>query len=183
VAALTLPEVKTHLDIDLTVETHNVELEDFIARAEGAVETRCGPLLSEDVTARVRGSRPMLSVSDTPILELTSVTPVGGSALTLADLVVERPRAGVIEYQSGARFGSRWYVVVYKCGWAATAAALPADLKAGTLELLRHMWDTQRATSGGRIGSGDESAANTLPGSAYLLPFRVEQLLAPFMKV
>jgi len=180
--ALTRNEAKDHLNIAATVTSYDPEIDSFIARAESAVETRCGPLLAEPVTARVRGSRPLLSVSQTPILQLTSVTPVGGSPLTLADLVVERPNAGVIEYESGGRFGSRWYDVAYSCGWAATAAELPEDLKLGTLELLRHLWGTQRATGGGRIGTED-ATANTLPGAAYLLPFRVEQLLAPFMKV
>jgi hypothetical protein len=41
------------------------------------------------------------------------------------------------------------------------------------LELIRHLWDTQRGASRTRADAGT-------PGSAYIFPYRVEQALDPF---
>lgn len=180
-STLTLNEAKAFLNI--ASSTQDSELQDFIDRAEGAIATACGPLAASSVSARVRGERPMLKVNRTPLLTLTSVTPVGGTALDTSTLVVERPTAGVVEFLSGGRFGARWYDVVYQCGWAASPAAVPADLKSGTMELLRHLWDTQRGGGGARIGSSQsESTANTVTGAHLIFPWRVEQLIGPFRK-
>lgn len=175
-AALTLSEVKTHLN--LTTTTQDGELTAFIARSEAAVAARCGPIEPTVTSQRVRGGRPLLSVDVTPIVSLTSVTPVGGSALDVSLMVVDES-AGVIEHESGGSFGSRWYDVVYVAG----RTDVPEDLRLGVLELVRHLWDTQRAPSGGRIGTGQDSAANTIPGAHLIFPFRVEQLIAPHVQV
>lgn len=181
---LTLTEVKDHLNI--TGTGSDAELTTFAARAEGAVAARCGPLVSTSVTTRVRGHGSSLAPKVTPILTLTSVTPVAGTALTLA--LLHTPENGlrgrrVIEFLDGTWFGSRWYDVVYNAGHGATAGDVPADLKLATLEMVRHMWETQR---GGSVRPGSrpsEAMSNTIPGAAYLFPFRVEQLIAPYEQV
>lgn len=181
-SAVTLAEAKAYLNMAATPTTSDDELGVFIDRAEAAVVRKCGPLTATAVTERVRGGGPMLSVEQTPILSLTSVTPVGGSALTSS--LVTAARAGVIEQETGGAFGSRWYDVTYTAGWAATAPDLPEDLRNGVLELLRHLWDTQRPGGARRPGSApSDTTANTVPGAAYLWPHRATQLLAPYEKV
>jgi hypothetical protein len=49
-------------------------------------------------------------------------------------------------------------------------------------ELVRHMWQTQRGPTRRPGSQPSESAANTVPGAAYLLPFRVSELIAPHLQ-
>jgi uncharacterized phiE125 gp8 family phage protein len=182
-AALTLSEAKTHLNI--TRPESDAELTDFIDRAEAAIAAKCGPLVQVAVSARVRGYGRSLAPKVAPILSLTSVTPVGGTALTVSAL--HAPENGLrgpstIEYVDGRWFSGRWYDVVYMAGHGATAADVPEDLRLAALELTRHLWETQRGGTGsGRPGTAlSDVTANTIPGAAYLFPFRIEQLMAPY---
>jgi hypothetical protein len=80
--------------------------------------------------------------------------------------------------------------VVYQAGWQVGAdpeadgyVALPADLVLAAKEMVRHLWLTQRGSGVQRPGSRpSDTLSNTLPGAAYTLPFRVEQLLAPYIR-
>jgi hypothetical protein len=175
-SVLTLAEAKAHLNIPDS--DSDAELQTFIDAAEAALAARVGPLGPTTTTARVAGGR-TLSLPVAPAVSITSVTPVGGTALTVGSLYLDKD-AGVISYSypSGLTFPYSWYDVVYVAGRAANAC--PDDLLMADKELLRHMWTTQRP-SGGRFSSGSsDSAANTIPGAAYLFPFRVEALLDPY---
>lgn len=172
-STVTLAEVKAHLNIDSVA--YDDELQTFIDAAEAVIVQRVGPLTATTVTARVNGGDGGLILPVLPALSVTSVTPVGGAALTVGDLYLDSASA-LVTYVSGSRFASTSYDVVYQAG----RATLPADLKMAVLELVRHLWQTQRG-SGARPGGGplSDAAANTVPGAAYLLPFRVEALIAP----
>lgn len=179
---LTLPEVKTHLN--LTSTRHDDELTEFIGRAEAAVSQRVGPLESTEVTERVDGRGTSLVLSQAPALSLTSVAPAGGEPLDTSGLRLDRA-AGTVEHDGGGGwFPAARYDVTYTAG----RATVPADLRLATLELLRHLWATQRGnapTSAGALPNAGEtevlSPAET--GAAFSYPWRVEQLLAPHLKV
>jgi hypothetical protein len=171
VSVVSLPEVKTHLN--LTVSTHDTELQAVLDGAEAAIGERVGPLTSTATTARVRGGGSALVLPVSPAVSLTSVTPADSTALTLADLYLDT-EAGVVTYESGATFSARHYTVVYQAG----RATCPADLKLAVKELVRHLWTTQRGPTA-RAGLAAEMTSNSVPGAAYAFPFRVEQLLAP----
>ena len=173
-STLTLTEAKQHLNI--TVTTYDAELQTFIDSAEAAIAKRCGPLAATSTTVRVRGGC-SLSLPVTPTISLTSVTPVLGSALTLADLHLEP--SGEVTYNTGAVFPAPWYDVVYSAG----RSSVPADLLAAVKELLRHLWTTQRGGSARPGGPVSDALSNTIPGSAYTFPIRVEQLIAPHAQV
>jgi uncharacterized phiE125 gp8 family phage protein len=179
VAALTRDEVKKHLNI--TGTGNDDELDEFTARAEAAIEKRCGPLVATTVSSRVRGGASILPLPKTPVVSLTSITPLDGTALTVADYIVSP--GGNVEGKTGVTFGSRWYDVVYKAGHAATVPDVPADLKLAALELVRHLWDTQRGGTARPGSRPSDAMSNTIPGAAYLFPFRVEQLLTPYVQV
>jgi hypothetical protein len=167
-----LAEAKTHLN--MTASTHDAEVQSLIDAAEAAIGERVGPLTATAETARVRGGRDALVLPTTPVASLTSVTPVEGTALTLSDLYLDEA-AGLVTFESGGTFGARHYDVAYEAG----RAECPDDLKLAVKELVRHIWSTQRGGTA-RPGSREsEAAANTLPGAAYIFPFRVEQLIAP----
>lgn len=177
-SVLTLPEVKTHLGIDAAVATFNTELTTFIARAESAISRPVGPLAPEEKTERVRGCDTVLYLSFPPIVSLTSVTAVDGVAVPAGQLTPTS--GGRVEFTQAGSFPSRFYDVVYQSGWS----TLPDDLKLAVLELVRHMFDTRRGGGAARTGSAQsERTSNTVPAAAYIFPWRVEQLLAPFLPV
>jgi uncharacterized phiE125 gp8 family phage protein len=179
-STVTLSEAKTHLN--LSAGTNDAELQDFIDRAEAAIERRTGPLVSTTITRRARGGGSAFVLPVYPVISLTSATPDGGTAIdtTLLDATPE----GVVTYLSDGTFPTGWHTIVYEAGHALTADDVPEDLKLAVLELTRHLWETQRGgTSSGRPGSAmSDVTANTVPGAAFLFPFRVEQLLAPYMQ-
>lgn len=166
---------KNHLNI--TADNYDTEIQQFLDTAESAVAKRVGALAPTAVTERVRGCSSSLVLGSLPVVSLTSVTPVGGDALDVSDLYVSP--GGVVEYaESSASFGSATYTVVYQAG----RTPLPDDLQMAVLELLRHLWASQRG-GGTRPGSAPSTElSNTLPGSAFVFPFRVEQLLAPYIQ-
>lgn len=171
-SVVTLAKVKTHLN--LTATTHDGELQELVDSAEAAIAERVGPLALSSTTCRIPGGSE-LALPVLPAATLTSVTPVDGTALTLSDLYLDQA-AALVTFNSGAYFCSTYYDVVYQAG----RTTCPDDLMLAVKELVRHLWSTQRG-SAPRPGGGplSDSTSNTLPGAAYVFPFRVEQLLAP----
>lgn len=178
-SVLSRDEVKAHLNIALSSTTNDDELDAFIARAEAALSRKIGPLASTTKTERVRGGDSVLWLSSTPVISITSITsPSTGAVIQPSQLTVSS--SGQVEYTSYGWFSSHFYDVTYQAGYV----TLPADLQLAVLELIRHMWDTQRGGGSARIGSAQSDAmSNTIPGAAYLFPFRVEQLIAPYVPV
>lgn len=168
-SVITLPEAKEHLR--LTTSEQAAEVQTVIDRAESLVTERCGPLVSTPQSGRFTATRLGLPLPVYPVIELTSVTLVGGSALTIADLTADDD--GVVEYDDGSDFPAGRYDVEWTAGHAATAATVPPGLKLGVLELIRHLWDTRRPASRTRADAG-------APGAAFMFPYRVEQSLAPY---
>jgi hypothetical protein len=183
---LTLPEIKEHLNI--TVSTFDAELTSFGTRAEAAVASRCGPLASTPVTTKLRGFSPVLRPQVTPILSLTSITPTGGSALTLSLFVT--PEVGlrgpqVVEWLApGGIFNAAWYDVVYNAG----RSTLPEDLRLAALEGVRYFWQTQLGEAPASlpvVGDPHERAAvlgEVIEGSVFPWP-RVQHLIEPYEQV
>lgn len=174
-SAVPLQRVKDHLN--LKTSTHDGELQGILNGAESLLASKVGPLVATSTTSRVDGGDVVLALPVTPVLELTSVTPVGGTALTLSDLVVSA--GGLVEWVTGGRFADRRYVVVYDAG----RDRLPYRLEQAVLELVRHLWDTQRGPTRRPGAPASDGAANTVPGAAYALPFRVAELIADDLQV
>lgn len=180
-----LPEAKDHLHI--TGSDHDSELEGFIAAAESAIARKVGPLVPTVTTDTIYGfeqrhtysSGVGLLLSTRPVISVTSVTPLGGSALTLGAQAVDD--AGVLSWAAGSPLavGTR-YTVVYVAGYA----DVPEDLRMAVKEMLRHLWKSQRGGTQ-RPGSGARAAAmssqpdRTLPG--FLYPNFVVSLIEPYM--
>ncbi len=173
-SVLTLALAKTHLNI--TTSAQDAELQTFIDAAEAVIAQRCGPLASTATTVRVRGERAALSLPITPAITLTSVTPVDGAALTLADLYLDTA-AGVVTWDSGDSFDARFYDVVYAAG----RTTAPADLMMGVKELVRHLWETQRGPT--RRPGSTAALESDAPGAGYLLPWRVSELIGPHLQL
>lgn len=174
-AVVTAAEVKTHLNI--TATKHDTELTSFIARAEAVIGKHCGPLTQVAKTSRVHGGGTRLVLPVSPASLLVGITDPDGTAVDTTDMYLDED-AGVITYDSGGSFGARFYDVAYMAG----RATCPDDLKMAVLELVRHFWDTQRGPTRRPGSTASDAASNTIPGAAYLLPFRVSQLIAPHLQ-
>lgn len=174
-SALTLADAKTHLNVTGTAQ--DVELQTVIDAAEAAIASVVGPLEPTAITTRIRPTAyPGLVLPVLPAYALTSITPRGGSALTLGTVQLDQA-AGLVTYEApgGGSWSATYYDVVYQAG----RNPVPKDLLLAVKEMVRHIWETQRGPgTGGRPGSS-QALANTLPGAAYALPIRVSQLLAP----
>jgi hypothetical protein len=149
-SALTLADAKTFLNI--TAATYDAELQTFIDAAEAAIAQRVGPLTTSSVTKRVPGYGWNLHLPIYPAVSLTSVTPVGGTALTLSDLHLEGD-VGAVSYNGGSFFTSPAYDEVYTAG----RASVPADLLMKVKFVLKYLWNTQRGT-GVRPGAAGPDA-------------------------
>ena len=170
-AVLEVAEVKDYLNI--TVGTYDAELADMIDAAEAAIAKRVGPLSSTAVTTQLAGGSTLV-LPVYPVLSLTTVTDSYGGVLVVGGITVESA-TGVLSYTtSGNSFTAPYYTVTYQAG----RATVPADLLLAVKELVKHLWESQRSPArfpGSTISDGPAST----PGAAYLLPYRVQELLAP----
>lgn len=179
-SVLDLDDAKTYLSV--TEAGTDEEIQAVIDAAESAIGARIGPLEVTSVTRRVHASGDALVLTVLPAVSLSSVTYVGGSALTLGDLYLDTA-SGVVTYNSQtSRFAQGWYTVVYNAGYAGLPDGLPAGLMLAIKELVRHLWSPKRGSGNARPRpQGD--VANVLPGAAYTFPIRVEQLLSPYLSL
>jgi hypothetical protein len=175
-SVLTLALAKSHLNIPATTVTQDTELQTVIDAAEAGLAKRVGPLTATSTSQRVQGGGDQLILDTLPIVSLTSVTPAGGSALTVGELMAAP--GGVVEYTAGGTFGERWYDVVYSAG----RSTCPDDLLFAVKELVRHLWETQRGGTRRPGSGGSDATANTLIGAAYLYTFKISEQIAPHIQ-
>lgn len=169
-AVVSLPEVKSYLNIASNV--HDDELPGMIEAAQAAIAQRVGPLEPVEVTANLSGGS-ALALPVYPILSLTSVTSAGNT-IAHAGFTIDSG-AGLVSNAAGGFLLSTPYTVTYMAG----RNPCPPDLVLAVKELVRHLWMTQRGPTGRPGSAQSDAASNTVPGAAYIFPFRVEQLLAP----
>lgn len=170
-AVLSLGEAKNHLNI--TTSDFDAELESVVAAAEARLAHDCGPLEPTTYTVRVDGRCAALVLPTTPAVSLTSVTPAGGTALTVGDLYLDG-EAGMVTYSTGGGyFGDSAYTVVYEAG----RSSVDEDLLMAVKELVRLAWSPQRGGSRRPGSAPQEGYSNTLPGVGEELPFAVQKWL------
>lgn len=173
-AVLSLPDAKAYLNI--TTTESDTDLTAIIASAEAAIARRVGPLEAAARTERVYPNETALVLLP-PAASLTSVVDDSGSALTVGDLYLNS-ESGVVTRNDGGAFSARYYTVVYQYG----RATCPEDLVLAVKEMVRHLWVTSRGVPSRAKSAMSEATANTIPGAAYILPFRVSELIAPHMQ-
>jgi hypothetical protein len=171
-----LEDVKAHLNI--TGDGNDTELQAFIDAAEAAIAAQVGPLEPETRTDRVRSAAGTLVLPVSPVVSMTSVTNADTTEILVDDLYLDTT-AAVITYGDGVSWVTPgFYDVTYVAG----RETCPADLLLAIKELVRHLWQTQRGPTSRPGSRGSDATANTVPGAAYLLPFRVMELLAPHIQ-
>jgi hypothetical protein len=175
---------KAHLN--LTDTTDDVELLQFVLRAERAIVNRVGhvKLLDDPITEYRRGGTDLIRVNAVPIGVVTAVT-VNGATVAEADR--DTGAAGWYvddEDEGGIRAGVIRHTSTFPTGWVKVQVRpgrnpIPEDLEIATLELLRHLWKTQRGNSG-RPGVRGESPDGDGTPSGFMLPARVRELIQPY---
>lgn len=175
-AVVSVAEVKTHLKI--ATEDRTGQLQSFLDAAVAAIEERVGPLEPRERTVRVRPAVGAIRLP-TPAVSIASLMDADGAAVEFADdLYLDGP-AGLLTTNVGICLHSHHYTVTYVAG----RDPVPVDLKLAVLELVRHFWETQRGPTRRPGSSTSEATSNTVPGAAYLLPFRVSELIKPHMPI
>jgi hypothetical protein len=180
VSVLSLPAAKLHLNI--TTDTNDVEIQSTIDAAEAAIGRKVGPLETTTITSRVSGCAGALVLPTLPVVSVTTVTGSDASTITAGDLVADP--SGVVAYAARGSFTAVAYTVVYEAGWGTVAEDVwtgPADLLQAIKEMTRHLWVTQRGGSTRPGSTPPDALSNTLPGSAFALPIRVQQLVEPYI--
>lgn len=185
-----LTKVKAHLNIKTT--DSDDELGDFIGRAEAAIANRVGHVkqLTAPVVEYREGARSRVWLDNHPVIAVDEIS-VAGVVVDEADRDVADPtgwyledewhqRAGVIKHTD--RFPAGWVKVTHRPGYA----VVPKDLELAALEMVRHLWESQR----GGAGSSHPGLRNRTPGDNKdaedaagedSLPPRVLELIRPYL--
>lgn len=176
---VSLADAKRHLNIPAARTTDDEELRSFIEAVTAVVERYAGAVLRAPHTQTFDGGREAVALAHTPILSVTSVTEsgtvVGASGYHLDE------DSGVLVRLAG-RFRSRWLAGAANVTVTYTAGrqVIPANITHAALIILKHMWETQRASGGGRPGLSEEVAGPATymaNPSAYAIPYRALELL------
>jgi hypothetical protein len=172
-----LDEVKEHLNIAGT--TQDFELASFVQAAITRLEHEVGPLTPRSFTEMHPPGR-IIALRKTPVVSVESIT---GTTLTVWDLDTSTaliyPRAPWLGFYGFGRI-----TVTYTAGFV----TVPADVRMALLELVRHLWTTQRGTV-----SANGARADLLPSSggdpttaagiaAYTMPYRVLEMIRPYVR-
>lgn len=171
-SVLSVAQAKEHLNI--TSSDFDAELSGIIDACEDRIAADVGPLSPVATTSRVRGRSWDLTLPVTPVISLTSVTPVGGTAMDVSTLYVE-PKSGVLEFDSGfGYFPAYRYTVVYQAG----RSSCPDNLLMAVKELVRLTWGGSQRGGSKRPGSApSDGYSNTIPNVGEELPFMVQRWL------
>ena len=181
---VSLDEVKSHLNIPAETTTHDEELRRFIDAASDLAENYVGCVLGRKSFANEKysGNTDIIRLRNPRAISITSVYENG---------VLLDPLAYVLDYTgqrltrvtTGAISGPNYFgvwapgaeniVISYVAGFTNP----PPSAKQGVLEIIRHLWQTQRGPSSviGRNQSGDEFYSS----ATYSLPRRAMELLDP----
>lgn len=187
---LKLEAVKEHLNLPAGPTEPDAELGIFTAAAKLAIVHRIGHVEppAEPLAEWHDGGNRGLLLEERPIHSVTTIT-AAGTTVAAADraagvdgwYVDQAGRGAGIVYHT-SRFPSGWVEVTYKPG----RDAVPSDVELAGLELVRHLWKTQRGNAPRRpdLASNPEGRQSVVQYYAgFALPNRVLELLQPLMKL
>lgn len=181
---LSMQDAKQHLNIPQSVTTDDEELRFFLAATTSVIERLAGTVVPLTVTGEIvrqRGTAYSIQLAQTPVLSVTSLTPVdGGGAYDVTALYVDSPLAGIVRRKDGGTISGGPWTGVYRAG----RAEVPANVGLAARILVAHLWETQRG--GPFVAPQMESVeAESVPGIWFAVPNKVTELLegeaAPIM--
>jgi hypothetical protein len=179
-----LDEVKAHLNIPTTDTTLDEELRRFIDAATDLAETYVGQVLGRRTftSELYDGGTEFIRIRNPKAISITSVTE-NELAVSSSAYVLDYTGQRLYRIGSGTLYATNSYgywvqgmnniSVTYVAGYVNP----PMAARQGVLEIIRHLWQTQRGSMSvmGRSLGGDE--LYTTP--TYSLPRRAMELLDP----
>lgn len=173
---VSLAQAKAQANIASTTSDDEIAL--YIASATRVVEWFVGPVVVRSYTQRVGARkprlmhRPVLGAGLSPVLTLTSLTPLysGGTSWLPADVVVD-PLTGELTTASGSSLTGGPWTAVYTAG----QRIVDANWQLGALIVIEHLWQTQRGASGLPLQMQDD--VTVVPGLGSGIPNRARDLL------
>lgn len=179
---VSLDEVKAHLNI--TSETNDDEIRRFIDAASDLAENYVGCILGRKsfTSEKYDGNIDIIRLRNPRAINIISVYE-NGILLTDKDYMVDPAGQRIIRLASGTLNVPNWYgvwapgvqniVISYTSGFLIS----PSAAKQGVLEIIRHLWQTQRGSTSvlGRSQTGDDYYQTP----TYSLPRRAMELLDP----
>lgn len=166
---ITLADAKLQLNIPMSDTTYDAEIQGYVDGVTAIIERHTGLVM--DVTSiaerhRLRLARSFM-LNKTPVVELTSVERVDGSATWNVDDLDVDPVTGVVDVMSGPCITGR-VEVTYDAGFD----VIPSDYKLAAKIIVQSLYGTQRGTAGVPTGGmGDTLDAPGEAGRArYAIP-------------
>lgn len=163
--------------VNITDSSSDTELAGFISAVTAVVERHVGAVIHRSVTEVFDGGRPVLLLTATPVVSITSVTESGGlvdpSGYTFAAASGVLTRVAGTAQQTFLQ-GIQSVSVTYVAGQAANTAAVPGHVRLGALVILQHLWETQRPAARGPFS---QDAGDFDPRYTYSIPRRALELL------
>lgn len=142
----------------------------YIAAATPVIEDITGAVLQRTIEQHADGGRSGVALWERPD-EITSVE-IDGTAIT--DYVANMNAAIVYRGRHGERFPSGRQII--KITYTTGATSVDPNVRLGTLELIRHLWQIgQQISSGSVVEYGQNTQIVTTP-SGYAVPKRVLEL-------
>lgn len=178
---LTVQDAADYLSMTLTRGNNSVRLQQALDTATAMVERRVGPLSPTTFTDRVRGAGASLTLPRTPVISLTSITPVGGTALDITAFDLDKD-AGIVALPMPFFAARMWTfpAAEYDVAYVAGRATPPADLLRGVLELTRHIFENYKgAPVSATTPSSPEPPMALKNGERVVWPSRVLELIEP----
>jgi hypothetical protein len=184
IGAVSLSEVKTHLNISSSDTSLDEELRLFMDAATDLAEGYLGIIIGQRTytSELYDGGNEFLRIRNPKVLSIASVYE-NDQLLNSAQYVVDPTGQRLYRIGSGTLYATNSYgywtagmnnvQVTYTAGFTNP----PAAVRQGVLEIIRHLWQTQRGAMNvmGRNQTGDEF----YPASTYSLPRRAMELLDP----
>lgn len=148
------------------------DVREYMAAATAVIERHRGEVVTpRAVTEFVEGGGRSLILRQTPVISLTSVTPLAGAGIDVAGLVVAKPNAGIVRFRS-----SGWFTGLHEVVYAAGRTVIPSNYVRAALIIIEHLWQTERPFATGMDGAYDDSMT-IVRGMGFAVPNRAIELL------
>lgn len=168
---------KGHLNIPLDDHGDDEELRGWLATVTDLVEDRVGPCCPVEVTETHYPPDHVaaLWLRRSPVLALTSITPIGTGQVPYlpADVNVDQ-EWGRVTLAAGVWSG---WTSGYQVAYLAGRRPIPIRFRQAGEIILQHLWTTQRGPSLQSVPGGEETTM--VPGYGFAVPNRALQLLGP----
>lgn len=179
---VSLDEVKAHLNIPATNTDLDEELRRFVDAASDLAENYVGCVLGRQVFTDelYDGNTDIIRLRNPRALSITSIYE-SGTLLTESNYAVDPTGQRISRITTGSIAGPNYFGIWapgannIKISYVAGFINPPAAARQGVLEIVRHLWQTQRGAMS--VISRNQTGDDFYPGSTYSLPRRCMELL------